>query len=1181
MKIGVLVVLAGLVSGSLFAQEYRGTFSGSVTDAQGAVVPKASVVATETRTGVKTTATSESTGEYTLPFLPPGEYEIAAEAPGFKRTLRQGLTLSAGEHPIVDFRLELGAVSESVTVTGETPLVTTSTASIGQSVTTHEVEDIPINGRAPIMLMTLAMGVIGGGLSGPIRPFDLPGSGFTVGGISGSNEFQMDGAPNTETSVGGASAYSPPQDAVQEVSVNGFESDASSGHAGGGTANLITKRGTNSFHGSAYEFNQSSVMDANTFYNNKGNVARPPYHYNQFGATAGGPVWIPKIFNGKNRIFWFFGYEGLRDSDPANSPIEGGNLTATVPTPAERQGNFSALLGLSTTNTSYVIYNPYSGVASGSQVARTPFPNNVVPTNLLNPIAQNYLQYFPQPNAPGQANGFENFNITAVDSDGYDNELGRLDFNLSDKNKLSFDARHSNRTQTKNEYFGNDAEGDFLYRINQGVTLDDVYTISPTVVMDVRANWTRFVQQHKSPTDTVNPTSLGFPSYIDASSQYPTMPFITFTSCSAANGTTASFQCLGYDSDDHNAYDSYQLFGDVVIIRGNHTLKVGGDARAYRQNSLTNGNSAGDYTFDSSTVNSTPSTTTIGQTWTNGPLNNATPSPIGQDFAAFLMGLPSVGTFDLNSHGSFREGYYSVFAQDDWRARSDLVVNLGLRWEHETPTYEAFNRAVDGFNPTAVNPISAAAAAAYASGPIAQISPSQFTGLGGPTYASAAKPAIYTSGSSIFSPRVGFAWTPRALGRKTVIRSGIGVFVVPLGIAGLNQEGFSQTTQMQVTSNNYLSPSNTLSNPFPTGIIQPTGSSLGAGTFLGQALTFYNPHSLDGYSMRWDFAVQRELPGHFVLEVAYIGNHAVHLPGSIQLDYIPRQFLSTLQTRDTTTVNLLSGNVTNPFKGLLPNSATLNGSTVALDQLLAPFPQYPFGTGTSNGIVEQGVNAFSSYYHSLNIRMQKRFTNGLTLINNFVWSSLVSETSYLNDSDPAPEKLPNDPQPLREILAASYEFPFGHGKAFNINSKIGNALLGGWAMNGVLTLASGTELAWGDVLYYGGPLDLQSHQVNGHAFNIAPFNTVSSQQLLDNIRTFPLQFNNLRSDPNKNLDLSLLKSVQIHEKVYFQLRFETFNITNRVTFGAPNTTPTSSQFGEITGQANTPRKIQVGGRLVW
>jgi hypothetical protein len=254
---------------------------------------------------------------------------------------------------------------------------------------------------------------------------------------------------------------------------------------------------------------------------------------------------------------------------------------------------------------------------------------------------------------------------------------------------------------------------------------------------------------------------------------------------------------------------------------------------------------------------------------------------------------------------------------------------------------------------------------------------------------------------------------------------------------------------------------------------------------------------------------------------------------------------------------------------------------VPLDQLLVPFPQFPFGTGTTNGIVEQGVNAFGSYYHSLNIRLQKRFTHGLVLINNFVYSNLISRTSFLNDSDSGPEKLPTDPQPLRDTLTASYDLPIGRGKALNINSRIGNRLLGGWAINGVLTLASGAELVWGDVLYYGGPLNLQPHQPNGPAFNTALFNTISSQQLVDNIRTFPAEFNNLRSDSNKNLDLSVLKSIPITEKTYFQLRFETFNITNRVTFGAPNLTPTSPTFGDITTQANTPRKIQVGGRLVW
>jgi hypothetical protein len=1183
MRIGILLGAASLVAGVVFAQEYRGTFSGSVTDDQGAAVPKATIIATETRTGTKTSAQSESTGEYTLPFLMPGEYQITAEAPGFKRALRQGLKLSAGDHQVVDIRLEVGAVTDAVTVTGEAPLVAASNASVGQTVTTHEVEDFPINGRAPIMLMTLAMGVLGGA-PGPVRPFDLPGGGFIVGGISGSNEFLMDGAPNTNTSIGGASAYSPMQDAVLEVRVNAFESDASMGHAGGGTANLITKSGTNSLHGTAYEFNQSSALDANSFFANKVGTPRPAYHYNQYGVTSGGPLWIPKIFNGKNRVFWFFGYEGLRDSDPASSPLETGTPSyyATVPTAAERTGDFSALLALNKTGTDYTIYDPSTGVVSGSQVARTPFPNNVIPSNRQNPISQKYLQFFPQANTAGSPNGFQNYVLTTIDSDGYDNELGRLDFNLSDKSKLAFTARHSNRTQNKNDYFNNPATGNFLWRINQGVSLDEVYTISPSLVVDIRGNWTRFIQQHGAPSDGFDPTSLGFPSYIAQNSEALTIPFLTFSSCSVANGASASFQCLGYAGDDHNAYDSYQIFGDAVKIHGNHSLKIGGDIRDYRQNTFVNGNSAGTYTFNTSTVNSSPSSTTISQTWTNGPLSNATPSPIGQDFAGFLLGLPSSGSMDLNSHASAVERYYSVFVQDDWRARNNLTINLGLRWEHETPTFERYQRTVNGFNPTAQNPISAAAAAAYAANPIPQISPSQFSALGGLTYSSASSPAPYQSKSNIFSPRIGFAWTPRALGGKTVIRSGFGVFVNPLGILGLNQPGFSQTTQYVVTNNNYLSPATTFSNPFPGGILAPSGSSKGAGTFLGQGITFYNPNSVDGYSLRWDFGLQRQLPGQLVMEVAYIGNHAIHMPGSIQLDYIPRQFLSTLPVRDNATFNLFSSNVTNPFKGLLPNSTSLNGSTVALSQLLVPFPQYPAGSGTSNGIVEQGANAFSSYYHSLNVRLQKRFTHGLTLINNFIYSSEIERMSFLNDFDPTPEKRAAAiSRPLREILSASYDLPIGRGRPLSINSRLGNALLGGWALNGVLTLQTGAPIAWGNVLYYGEPLHLQNHQPDGLAFDITRFNTVSSQQLVDNVRTFPTQFGDLRADPVKNVDLSMLKSFHFAEQKYFQIRFETFNTTNRVTFAAPNVTPTSSTFGQITTQANTPRRLQVGARLVW
>jgi hypothetical protein len=319
-----------------------------------------------------------------------------------------------------------------------------------------------------------------------------------------------------------------------------------------------------------------------------------------------------------------------------------------------------------------------------------------------------------------------------------------------------------------------------------------------------------------------------------------------------------------------------------------------------------------------------------------------------------------------------------------------------------------------------------------------------------------------------------------------------------------------------------------------------------------------------------------------VLEVAYIGNHAVHLFANRQLDYVPRQYLSTSPTRDTTTINLLTGTVTNPLKGLLPNSTALNGSTVALQQLLAPFPQYPVGSGTSNGVIMQGDGFGSSYYHSLNVRLQKRLTHGLTVMSNFAWTKLIEHASYLNDSDPAPEKrIGTLDRTLHETLGGSYELPIGRGKPLNVGSRVVDALVGGWVFNGVLSLQTGPLLSWGNLIYYGGPLNLNAHQPDGVAFDVTQFNRVSNQQLANNIRTFDTLYNNLRRDPTKNLDLSLLKKFSLGERMYLQLRFETFNTTNRVTFDVPNLTPTSTAFGTISAQANTPRRIQTGARLVW
>jgi carboxypeptidase family protein len=373
MKFRRIVIALSLLASGLFAQENRGTFSGIITDPSGSPVPKAKVTATETRTGTKTTVVSEDTGQYTIPLLLPGQYDIAVEAPGFQQEVRKGITLSAGEHPVVNVKLSLGEVTQAVTVTEDVAPLVTASPTVGQTITTSEVEDFPINGRTPMMLGNLAFGAISTYEPGPVRPFDngAPNEISLGGAPSGTNESLLNGAPNA--GFNNQMAYSPMQDSVIEVRTTAFEADASYGHTIGGTIDLITKGGTNGFHGSAYDFNQTSAFDANSFFNNADRVARPPYHQNQYGITAGGPVYVPKVFNGKNKVFWFFGWEGMRDSDPANSPLETGNPVnlATVPTPAERNGDFSALLGLS--SGAATIYNPYTATLSGTTITRTPF----------------------------------------------------------------------------------------------------------------------------------------------------------------------------------------------------------------------------------------------------------------------------------------------------------------------------------------------------------------------------------------------------------------------------------------------------------------------------------------------------------------------------------------------------------------------------------------------------------------------------------------------------------------------------------------------------------------------------------------------------------------------------------------------------------------------------------------
>jgi hypothetical protein len=1178
MRLTHLCAIFALLAAPLLAQEFRGTISGAVADPTGGKVANAKITAAETRTGATAEAKSDSSGAYSIPFLAPGTYKITAEVAGFKKYVREDIQLGPGDHPVIDVALQVGDVSQSVNVVAEVPLINAENASLGQTITTKQVENFPLNGRTPMMLAQLSIGVIATAQPSLVHPFDNAGAAaWSIGGTpTQSTELLMDGAP--DATWDNRLAYSPPQDAVQQVQVKAFDNDAAYGHTGGGTANQILKTGTNAFHGSMWEFTQASRLNAVNFFTNKTGAAVPVTHFNQYGLTAGAPIIIPKVVNGRNKLFWFFAWENLADAQPNNSTLSTSTSNfSTVPTDAERQGNFSAL--------NYTLYNPFSTVLNGSSVTRSPLQGNIIQPTMLDPVAQAYLKYYPEPNTPALgANGFQNYVSNFLATDTYDNELGRIDYNMSSRSHLSFDVRHNDRVQNKGNFFNNIATGTNLARENWGATVDEVYTLTPTAVADVRFNFTRMNETHGEPSQGFSPTTLGFPSYISANSQYPLMPFVQFGSC----GSQTSFQCLGDNSASKDPSQSYQLFGAVTKVIGRHTLKFGEDIRQYRLNTYITGNSAGSYTF--------------GNGWVRAANNSSSTVVIGQDFSSFLMGLPTAGQFDINSHASFSSYYLSGFVQDDWRVAKTVTVNLGVRFDQDLPYGEKYGRTVDGFNDLAPSPIGSAAIAAYALHPIAQIPVGSFQVPGGLTFPGTSNGAPYQTTSHLFSPRLGFAWTPSALKGKTVVRGGFGIFVAPITVASLgdtgvvsgnplvNQQGFSQTTSLVVPSN-FLSPSSTLSNPFPGGILQPVGSTQGLATFLGQNIAFLNPDMKNPYSMRWNFGVQQSLTKDTLLEVEYMGNHSVHLPIPFtQLNVVPRQFLSTVPVRDQATISALTATTANPLAGLEPGTS-LNSSTTTVEQLLSRFPEFPVGEGSgSSGVVEQNLSDGRSNFESLSVRVEHRLARGLSVIGNYMYSRLIEQDTWLNDTDPEPERRvsPFD-HPQHFVLGASYALPVGKNRLVNLKLGWANALLGGWTVNGIYTYQTGAPLVWtngsttsiGDYIYFGGPLNLNPSQVNGNAFNTSVFDTKAADQMQFHIRTFSTTFPNLRQADINNLDASLLKQFDIRETIYFQLRLEAFNAVNHPVFGAPTTTISSTSFGLITSQANLPRQIQLGARFVF
>jgi hypothetical protein len=1193
-------ILFFLPAAAVWGQVSSAAVTGQVKDSAGNFVQNAKVNVTEETTGVVTTAITNSTGEYTLPLLKPGTYDVETEVAGFRRFEEKALALSAGDHPTVDIALTVGDVQSTVEVAAAPPLLGTEDASVGQVVPTQLVENLPLSGRTPMSFAQYTVGVVATTNPVGVRPFDNSAvAGFSVGGLPNKNsEILMDGSPDNASD--NAPAYELPIDAAREVTIKVFESDATYGHSGGAVANQITKSGTNRLHGTLSEFHQDNDLNAYPYFSRRSPGFKPSVsRQNQFGGTIGGPIFIPKIYDGRDKLFFFFAYEGFYDSGT------GGGYTS-VPTVAERGGDFSQLLSQGNTRTdtecksgattitsapynSEAIFDPASGKIDAACAAlgftvydRTAFTNNNMTAGSLplNPVALAALKYFPLPNAPGNNLGQNNYYTTAETGDRYNNELGRVDYNLSSRQRLYFTMRHNQRVQYNNQVFGasNPALGDFLYRVNYGGSVGDVITVTPYLVTEIRLNYTRYSQPSYTNGDGVNPASLGLPALPSAHLMFPRFFF---------NGSVIN---LGTTTQTPGTapFDSYDLFADVIKTVGLHTIKFGVDARKFQKGNFTFGNSAGLYNFNSDFTDA----------FGTDPNGGAT----GSDTAAFLLGLPSSASYDYNSHAIGNQTYLGLFVQDDWRATSNLTLNFGLRMDKDFSPNEREGTAVSGFNAVATNPYSAAATTAYAANPNPTLPVANFKVLGGLTFNSPSNTKFSNFTSTMFSPRVGLAYKPSFLGANTVIRAGFGIFVIPIFPFNnsIQQEGFSQTTQAPIVP--YAPPSangpGTLSNPFPNGLTPVSGSSQGLGTFAGQAITFLDPNIRNGYSERWHLGGQHQFPGGWLADIFYEGSSGRRLPINESLNFVQRQYETTASNPG------LSASVANPFYGLIPNGGSLNSSkSVNLTTLLQTYPEF-------GAITEYNVPEGMSMFHALDIHVDHRTGYGLSIIANFQWSKLLEAVSFLNLNDPKPEyRISQYDHPTHAVIAVSYELPYGRKRRFGGNAPRWVDLpLGGWNIASSWFYQQGAPLTFGNMLLTGQPINYNPRQATEYAgqpgttipsFNINAFNnSVSStsttipqqglgsnplynSQPSNNIRTLPSQFANLRNDALNDWDASILKNFNITEGSFFQFRLEGFNVNNRPVFSGPNLSPTSGGFGQITGTQNSNRVVQLGARIVF
>lgn len=1113
----VLALLCVLVSerGILSAQSFNAQITGTVKDPSGAVVPGVRLTATNLATKTEYSTTSNEQGIYRFPTLPPAQYQVSCSVSGFKRFSQGPITLQVAQIFDLEISLISGQVNEEITITAAPPPLETETATVGQVVTTRSIENLPLNIRDPLALVALTPGVILGSNFGNGGGNDVGRnffkSDFNVGGgRSGSQEILVDGAPDTTPDINRA-VINPPVDSVQEFKVQAQSFDAQFGRTSGGIVNLVTKSGTSEYHGVAYDFERHSVLDANNWFNNRSGRPLPSFQRHQFGGNVGGPII-------KSKWFAFGDFEGLRQGYPQTS-------ISTVPTALQRAGNFSQTT--TSTSTPIVIYDPSTLVTlSTGTRQRSPFAGNVIPTNRLNAVALNVLRYYPLPNLPGDAGtGQNNYffsDKSTLNSNKYDL---RTDANFTENTRMF--VRFSRQEDVRQ------IPGTLPLPAGGGRNTTDHYTqavadlthiFSPTLVGDIQTSFSRALAYQYGRSQGFDLTNLGLPASLAALGNYfPVFNIGDIVGTSNGGDSFLQFQ----------PRNVWATLGSMSWQHGKHSLKFGGDWRVLDFNEGQNPSVTGTYGFT--------------RAYTQGPNPVQASTTSGFGLASFLLGDVTTGSINAINPISTQGLYYAAYAQDDWKATSNLTINLGLRWDLSVGDREKYNRLAY-FDPRATNPIYAAAGLPQVTGAL------QWIGQGNPSNQQATD---YRN----FGPRIGFAYS---WDKKTVIRGGYGIFFLPKNIQG-NGNGAVEavrTTSMVTSLDGNITPFNTISNPYPTGIL-PAINDRDPLANLGGSIAAPTYGFRNGYSQTWSFGVQRELFWGVILDAHYWGSKSTRLPVSWNINQLPDQYLA-LRSR-------LNDSVPNPFYGLINNGTTLAARTTTRQQLLLPFPQY-------TAISQVFVPAGNATFEAGTISLERRLSSSMTFQMNYTRAKAIDDVRTPNDfyNRRLEKSLSAFDAPNQFRFSGVWNIPFGHDRAYGKSTNpVVNFVLGGWNINGIITVQSGFPVSISRTAVNNGTSAALSNPTIARWFDTSKF-TVAPTYTYGTVGPF---LPDVRTDPTRNVDAVLAKtfstSIRDH-KITTQFRSEFYNLFNHPQFAAPNGTITSQSFGVVTAVANSSRDLQFG-----